>query len=170
MGRAAAGVRGVKLGAGDKVVEAAVVSDPAKSQLLVVMENGLGKSTPVGLYRLQGRSGSGVKAAQLTAKTGNIVGGAILQEGDQGDLICISKHGQAIRMSLTDIPSRGRATQGVIVMRLSGGDKVASMSVVMIDPNAVAEAEEQAEEDQLQIEEIPEAVEEKPKGKGKKKK
>jgi DNA gyrase subunit A len=166
MGRAAAGVRGIRLGAGDKVVEAAVVSNP-KSLLLVVMENGLGKSTPVDLYRLQGRGGSGVKAAQLTAKTGDIVGGCILQEGDQGDLICISKQGQAIRMSLADIPSRGRATQGVIVMRLDGGDKVASMSVIMHDPAAEAAAAEAAEEDQQSIEDIPEPEPEKPKKKAK---
>ncbi len=168
MGRAAAGVRGIKIGSGDRVVEAAVVSSPDKSQLLVVMENGLGKSSPVTLYRLQGRGGSGVKAAQLTAKTGDIVGGSILAEGDQGDLICISKHGQTIRMNLSDIPSRGRATQGVIVMRLDAGDKVASTSVIMIDPNAVQESLENAEEDQLQIEEPPEPEpEEKPKKKKK---
>lgn len=148
MGRAAAGVHGIRLGPGDRVVEAAVITQPEKNQLLVVMENGLGKATPVTLYRLQGRGGSGVKAAQLTPKTGDIVGGAILQEADQGDLICISKHGQTIRMKLTDIPSRGRATQGVIVMRLDAGDKVASMSVIMHDPNEVVapEGEEGAEE------------------------
>lgn len=168
MGRSAAGVRGIRLGAGDKVVEAAVVSSP-KSHLLVVMENGLGKSTPVELYRLQGRGGSGVKAAQLTAKTGDIVGGCILQEGDQGDLICISKQGQAIRMSLADIPSRGRATQGVIVMRMDTGDKVASMSVIMLDPAAEAAAAEAAEEDQQSIEELPEEILEKPAAKKKKK-
>lgn len=146
MGRAAAGVRGIRLGAGDRVVEAAAFGDPEKSQLLVVMENGLGKSTPVTLYRLQGRGGSGVKAAQLTSKTGDIVGGAILTDADMGDLICISKQGQTIRMKLSDIPSRGRATQGVIVMRLDGGDKVASMSVIMEDPNAAVVAEDGATE------------------------
>lgn len=170
MGRAAAGVRGIRIGGGDKVVEAAVVSSPDKNQLLVVMENGLGKSSPVTLYRLQGRGGSGVKAAQLTAKTGDIVGGAILQEGDQGDLICISKHGQTIRMKLSDIPSRGRATQGVIVMRLDTGDKVASMSVIFEDPNAIAMAEEAAEEDQMDIEEPPAEPEPEEPKKAKKKK
>jgi DNA gyrase subunit A len=171
MGRAAAGVRGIRIGGGDKVVEAAVFSNPEKSQLLVVMENGLGKASPVTLYRLQGRGGSGVKAAQLTAKTGDIVGGSILTEGDQGDLICISKQGQAIRMKLSDIPSRGRATQGVIVMRLDTGDKVASMSVIMEDPNAIAMAEEAAEEDQMDIEEPPAEPEpEEPKAKKKAKK
>ena len=167
MGRAAAGVRGIRVRSGDHVVEAAVIADPEKSQLLVVMENGLGKATPVNLYRLQGRGGSGVKAAQLTPKTGDIVGGAMLQDGDQGDLICISKQGQAIRMKLSDIPSRGRATQGVIVMRLDTGDKVASMSVIMLDPNAVeVEGEEEASE-QEELIEVPEEKEEKPK-KGKK--
>jgi DNA gyrase subunit A len=142
-------------------VEAAAFGNPEKSQLLVVMENGLGKSTPVTLYRLQGRGGGGVKAAQLTTKTGDIVGGAILSEGENGDLICISKQGQTIRMKLSDIPSRGRATQGVIVMRLDGGDKVASMSVIIDDPNAIAEVEgaEEAEAALFDTEEAP--VEEK---------
>lgn len=130
MGRAAAGVRGIRLGGDDRVVEAAAVADPSTSQLLVVMENGLGKASPVTLYRLQGRGGSGVKAAQLTAKTGDIVGGYVMAPEEDADLLCISKHGQAIRMKLSDIPSRGRATQGVIIMRMSDGDKVASMSVV----------------------------------------
>lgn len=165
MGRAAAGVRGIRVGSGDVVVEAAAVGDAEKSQLLVVMENGLGKSSPVTLYRMQGRGGSGVKAAQLTPKTGDIVGGFILQEGDKGDLICISKQGQAIRMSLSDIPCRGRATQGVIVMRMDKGDKVASMSVIMFD----AEAERmEVEEAALALEE--EVVEEKKEVKGKEKK
>jgi DNA gyrase subunit A len=136
MGRAAAGVRGIKLGPGDEVVEAGAINDPSKSKLLVVMENGLGKMSPVTQYRFQGRGGSGVKAAQLTPKTGDIVGGVVLEEGSEGDLLCISKQGQTIRMGLADIPSLGRATQGVIVMRLDKGDKVATMSVVMYDKNA----------------------------------
>ncbi len=136
MGRAAAGVRGIMLGAGDIVVEAALIQAPSTSQLLVVMENGLGKMTPVTEYRFQGRGGTGVKAAQLTPKTGDIVGGFVLEKGTDGDLLCISKQGQMIRMRLSDIPSRGRATQGVIVMRLNARDKVATMSVVMEDKEA----------------------------------
>ena len=92
MGRAAAGVRGVKLGTGDRVVEAAAITDPKKSKLLVVMENGLGKMTPVEQYRFQGRGGTGVKAAQLTARRRDIVGGCVLEEG-AGDH-CLSKQGQ----------------------------------------------------------------------------
>ncbi len=151
MGRAAAGVRGIKLGGGDEVVEAASITDSAKSMVLVVMENGLGKMTPVDQYRFQGRGGTGVKSAQLTAKTGDIIGGCVLEEGSEGDLLCISKQGQTIRMALSSIPARGRATQGVIVMRLNGSDKVATMSVVMRDLEAEAAiaqaaADERAEE------------------------
>jgi DNA gyrase subunit A len=153
MGRAAAGVRGIKLASGDRVVEAGAIEDSKTSKLLVVMENGLGKMTSVEEYRFQGRGGTGVKAAQLTAKTGDIVGGCILQEGEDGDLLCLSKQGQAIRMKLSDIPSRGRATQGVIVMRLKAKDKVATMSVVMEDKEgeeAVAEAAEDMQEDEVE--------------------
>jgi DNA gyrase/topoisomerase IV subunit A len=146
MGRAAAGVRGIRLSAGDHVVEAAVIDNPGTSKLLVVMENGLGKMTPVTEYRFQGRGGSGVKAAQLTAKTGDVIGGCVLQEGDEGDLLCLSKQGQAIRMKLSDIPSRGRATQGVIIMRLKARDKVASMSVVMEDKESEEAVQEAAAE------------------------
>jgi DNA gyrase subunit A len=153
MGRAAAGVRGINLRPGDIVIEAAGITNAKTSKLLVVMENGLGKMTPVEEYRFQGRGGTGVKAAQLTAKTGDIVGGCVLTEGENGDLLCISKQGQTIRMQLSDIPSRGRATQGVIVMRLNARDKVATMSVIMHDPEseqAVLEAAEEMREGEVQ--------------------
>lgn len=163
MGRAAAGVYGIRLADGDRVVEAGCIRDARISKLMVVMENGLGKMSPVTEYRFQGRGGSGVKAAQLTARTGDIVGAVVLEEGAQGDLLCISKQGQAIRMSLGDIPSRGRATQGVIVMRLDGGDKVASMSVVMHDEEAekaiLAAAENQREGEMEELFEEAEMVE-----------
>ncbi|MDA1208564.1 MAG: DNA gyrase subunit A [bacterium] len=154
MGRSAAGVRGIRLGDGDIVVEADAIDHPDTSKVLIVMENGLGKMTAVSQYRFQGRGGSGVKAAQLSAKTGDVIGGCILQDGEDGDLLCISKQGQTIRMRLSDIPSRGRATQGVIVMRLNGKDKVASVSVVMEDKEgeeAVAEAQEETREEEIEV-------------------
>ena len=154
MGRSAAGVRGIRLADGDYVVESDAIENPDTSKVLIVMENGLGKMTPVEQYRFQGRGGSGVKAAQLTAKTGDVIGGCILKDGEDGDLLCISKQGQAIRMRLSDIPSRGRATQGVIVMRLKARDKVASMSVVMEDregEEAVAEALEETREEEIEV-------------------
>ena len=161
MGRSAAGVRGVRLGDGDRVVEAAAIPDATVSKLLVVMENGLGKMTPVEQYRFQGRGGSGVKAAQLTAKTGDIVGGCVLTEGAEGDLICISKKGQTIRMKLSDIPSLGRATQGVIIMRMAATDKVASMSVIMEDEDEETASEEEAQQTLLK-EEVPKKEKKRP--------
>ncbi|HVW66911.1 MAG TPA: DNA gyrase subunit A [Candidatus Peribacteraceae bacterium] len=160
MGRSAAGVYGIRLADKDKVVEAGVIRDARNSKLLVVMENGLGKMSPVTEYRFQGRGGSGVKAAQLTAKTGDIIGGVVLEEGAEGDLLCISKQGQTIRMGLADIPSRGRATQGVIVMRLDPPDKVATMSVVLRDIEAEAAMAQAAEEERAgEMEELFEEAE-----------
>ena len=116
--------------------------------------------SPVTEYRFQGRGGSGVKAAQLTTKTGDIIGAVVLEEGAEGDLLCISKQGQTIRMGLKDIPSRGRATQGVIVMRLDPPDKVATMSVVMFDKEAEEALAAAAEEERAgEAEELFEEVE-----------
>jgi len=142
MGRAAAGVRGVRLGAGDELVSVAPVTLPDLSNLLVVMENGLSKMTNVTEYRLQARGGSGVKVANITPKTGDIVGGYVLTPGTKGDLVCMSKRGQTIRLGLADIPERSRATQGVIVMRLDAGDKVASISLILEEESAQLFAEE----------------------------
>jgi len=156
MGRNAAGVRGIKLGPDDEVVIASSIPFPDLSNLLVVMENGLSKMTQVTEYRLQGRGGTGVKAANITPKTGNIVGGFVLTGEEKGDLICISKHGQAIRLALKDIPLRGRATQGVIIMRLNSSDKVASISIVLeeegvLDEAAMEEAIEKAKKEEVQL-------------------
>lgn len=130
MGRASMGVRGIRLGPKDYCVEMDVIADTAKSEALIVMENGLGKCTPVGNYRIQGRGGSGVKTAKITPKTGKIVGAKIMTEKADADLIIVSKGGQVIRLNVKDIPSQGRATQGVYLMRLDGGDRVASVSVI----------------------------------------
>ncbi len=129
-GRAAMGVRGIRIKEGDLVVDMDVVKNPAQAELLVIMENGLGKCTKVTDYRDQARGGTGVKAANITTKTGKIIGAKILQEHSKGDLIMISKMGQIIRLNLKNIPSQGRTTQGVYLMRLNKDDKVASTSVV----------------------------------------
>lgn len=141
MGRAAAGVRGIRLTQGDEVVAVAPVLLPDLSNLLVVMENGLSKTTKVTEYRLQGRGGTGVKAANITPKTGNIVGGYVLTGSEKGDLICMSRRGQTIRLALRDIPERSRATQGVIIMRLDTSDKVASISLVLEEEGSLAAAD-----------------------------
>ncbi len=141
MGRGAAGVKGIRLKKGDEVVGMDVVSEigkPASAQgsgeakkvkqhLLVVMENGYGKRTEVSQYKIQGRGGSGVKTAKITTKTGQIVLSSILDDSaDDEDLIVISQKGQVIRTVTKSISMLGRDTQGVRIMRLEEGDKVAS--------------------------------------------
>ena len=130
MGRASIGVRGIKLKGEDKVVEMATVTDPEDTQLLVVMENGLGKMTKIVNYRKQGRGGTGVKTANITTRTGKIVGAKIISKDTNADLVMISKAGQVIRLHTSNIPSQGRSTQGVYLMRLKPKDQVASISLI----------------------------------------
>lgn len=129
IGRASMGVRGIRLKEGDEVVEMDVVQPEEDSALLVVMENGLGKSTKMKSYRIQGRGGTGLKTANVTKKTGDVIGAKIMRKEDDADLIMISKNGQIIRLNSSDIPTQGRATQGVYLMRLKSNDYVASISL-----------------------------------------
>lgn len=127
MGRTAAGIKGIALKKGDQVIGMQVVRKEKakeKAYLLVLMENGFGKLTAVSEYKRQGRGGSGVKTAKVTAKTGSIVKIEIIQE--QEDLIVISQKGQTIRTKISSIPKLGRDTQGVRIMKIKEGDRVAS--------------------------------------------
>ena len=146
MGRPSIGVRGIRLKEGDKVVEMDVIPDPDNTELLVVMENGLGKMTKLTDYRHQNRGGSGVKTANITDKTGRVVGAKTIDRVTDADLILMSKSGQAIRLHTSAIPSRGRATQGVYLMRLRPNDKVASLSIVEL------KSEEEILEEQQKLE------------------
>jgi DNA gyrase subunit A len=145
MGRASMGVRGIKLKGDDKVVEMDTVQS-TDAKLFVVMENGLGKSTKISKYRLQNRGGSGVKTANVTGKTGKIVGAKVIEPHFEGDVIIISKKGNIIRMNIKDIPTQGRSTQGVYLMRLKKTDKVSSISVIRTDElkKDIEESEEEA--------------------------
>lgn len=131
-GRASMGVRGIRLKEGDKVVDMGVIKDPSDAELLVIMENGLGKCSKVTDYRMQARGGSGVKAANVTKKTGKIVGAKIISGESVGDIIIVSRQGQVIRLNLKSIPSQGRATQGVYLMRMRKGDMVSSSSLISL--------------------------------------
>lgn len=132
MGRSAAGVRGILVKKGDElvgmeIVQAKLKNQNAKTELLVLTENGYGKKTDIKHFKVQHRGGSGIKAAQVTSKTGNLVIAKIL-EPDETDLIVISTKGQIIRTSLSSVSLLGRATQGVRIMKLEPGDKVASVA------------------------------------------
>ena len=129
MGRAAAGVRGVRLVKEDEVVGMGILSQGiplADLQLFVIMENGFGKRTGVGQYRLQGRGGSGIKTAKITAKTGKIVAARMVntKKMEDEDAIIISKKGQVIRLPFTSVSVLGRATQGVRLMRFKEDDDI----------------------------------------------
>jgi DNA gyrase subunit A len=127
MGRATAGVKGIRLKKDDEVIGMDVIEKNVKQYLLIVMENGYGKRTEISQYRMQGRGGSGIKAAKITSKTGPVIMSTILEDAiEEEDLIVISRHGQVIRTSVKSISLLGRATQGVRIMRLGEGDKVAS--------------------------------------------
>ncbi len=130
MGRTAAGVTGMKLKKGDVIVAADILEKGATGrEVLVVMENGYGKTTPAKEYKVQNRAGSGIKTAKVTGKTGAVIGAAVLNQEDkaEGELVVMSKKGQVIKLPLKDVPSLGRDTQGVRVMKMRAGDSIASI-------------------------------------------
>ncbi len=134
MGRVAAGVRGMKLKGDDEIIGMEVISADAQKegrQLLTIMGNGYGKRTDIEEYGVQGRGGSGIKTAQITAKTGKLVCAYVTEMQDTRDLLIMSQGGQIIRTSVTSVSVIGRATQGVRVMRFKqAGDMVATATVV----------------------------------------
>jgi DNA gyrase subunit A len=135
MGRNAAGVRAIRLKGEDHVVGMDVIDNGQNKtlELVVVMQNGFGKKTSLSAYRPQGRGGSGIKAAQVTSKTGKIVSAFVIDSKAIGeeDLIIISTKGQVIRLPLASVKTAGRATQGVRLMRFKEpSDKVASVTFV----------------------------------------
>ncbi len=136
MGRTAAGVRGIKLKNGtDYVVGMDIINpklaDQGQLELFTITENGLGKRTNLTEYKQQGRGGSGVRTAKVTDKTGGVVGAFISNKDDERDLILISKNGIVIRTPFKSVPSLGRDTQGVRVMRFKeAGDLVSSVAFV----------------------------------------
>ncbi len=126
MGRSAAGVRGMKLGKGDSVVGAGVLPKGSAAELLVIMENGYGKRTPLSEYKTQKRGGSGIKTAKVTPKTGKVMASRVLT-GSETELVVISKKSQVIRVDVGEVPVLGRQTQGVRVMKLREKDSIASL-------------------------------------------
>ena len=128
MGRAARGVRGVRLRPDDNVVGMDIVcADDQK--LLVISSQGYGKITKVSNFPSHKRGGVGIKAAVVTSKTGPIITVQTLEE-DANEALLISQNGQTIRVALKDIPTLGRTTQGVRIMRMSEGDAVSSIGIM----------------------------------------
>lgn len=130
MGRATTGVRGMRLKKDDEVISADVISTGTKADLLVIMENGLGKKTLIQSFSKQGRGGQGVKVAKVSAKTGKVVLCQMIPQTCLA-LIITSLKGQVVKLAISDIPRRSRATQGVILMRFSDkNDRIAAAACV----------------------------------------
>ncbi len=127
MGRTARGVRGIRLGPGDSVI--GMVRLHEDKDLLIVTENGYGKRTAYGEFTLQNRGGSGLIAARVTRKTGHVC--SIRSAGDEDEVLLISQKGIIIRSKVSTISRIGRATQGVKLMNLDEGDKVAACALVV---------------------------------------
>ncbi|TMJ97326.1 MAG: DNA gyrase subunit A, partial [Actinobacteria bacterium] len=144
-GRSTEGVKGMKLREGDEVIELAIATNDA--DLLVVTENGYGKRTRIDEYRLTGRGGLGVKTIKLTESRGRLVGARVVRDGYQ--VMLISTGGTVIKMPVEDVKRLGRATQGVIVMRLRGEELVSTLAPVVepaeSDDDEAAEGEIQAD-------------------------
>src|SRR6266481_5850857 len=127
MGRDASGVQGMRMRGDDEVISINIAQDD--SDLLVVTENGYGKRTRVGDYPRKGRGGMGVKTIQLTEAKGTLAGARVVRDGYQ--VMLISTGGTVIRMPVDDVKRLGRATQGVIVMRLRGDERVSALAPVV---------------------------------------
>lgn len=129
LGRTAKGVKGIKLGKDDYVVKALNIKEEkdVKPLILTLSEKGYGKQTEASAFRLQNRGGSGIKAAEVTEKTGGLVSAHLITD-QEGEIMTMSKKGQVVRTEIKSIGKRGRQTQGVSVMRLRNDDTITSVT------------------------------------------
>lgn len=130
-GRDTMGVRGILLKNGDHVISMDIINSETQSNdFLTIMEKGLGKKTPVSGFPKQKRGGQGVKVAQITSRTGNVIVSQFIPKECEG-VILTSVKGQVVRLPITSVPKLSRATQGVILMRFTDrGDSVAAATCV----------------------------------------
>lgn len=127
MGRSAAGVGGLKLKGDDFVVSADVISkDYEDPELMVFSSKGYGKRTSLKEYKVQKRGGSGIKTAKVSDKNGKLIAAMVVTDQDC-EVVSMSKKSQVIRIDMKEIPTLGRQTQGVRVMKLRSGDEIASL-------------------------------------------
>lgn len=128
MGRNATGVRAIRLEGDDEVIGMVSIADPSTTNVLVVSENGMGKRSEVEEYRITNRGGKGVRAMNVTDKTGNLV--AIKDVDDSNDIMIINKSGITIRLSVKDLRVLGRVTQGVRLINIGDKDEIASVAKI----------------------------------------
>jgi len=129
MGRTASGVRAIKLKKqNDEVAGFDIIKEGANAKLLVVMENGFAKQTSLKDYKSQHRGGSGIATAKITSKTGLLVSAHVVTT--ESEIFALSAKGQMIRTELKTVRETGRAAQGVHIMNLKGGDRLAATVVI----------------------------------------
>jgi DNA gyrase subunit A len=134
MGRTAAGVRAIKLKKEDEVAGFDIIKVEDSNQrvqdlkLIVVMANGFAKQTPLAEYKLQRRGGSGIRTAKITSKTGPLISARVV--GGEKEIFALSAKGQVIRMNLASVRTTGRSAQGVRIIKLKQGDRLAG-TVIM---------------------------------------
>jgi DNA gyrase subunit A len=132
MGRAAAGVRGIRVDKGDQVVGMEVFPPNSKKTLLTVCEHGHGKRTELNEYRGQHRGGGGIITIKATERNGSVIGVKLVTNDD--DLMVMTEQGKAIRLRCRDIKTISRNTQGVRLVRLVENDKVARVAPIAVEP------------------------------------
>ncbi len=135
MGRAAAGVRGINLGKGDRVV-GMVGLRRMDSTILVATEKGFGKRSDLDEYRVTRRGGKGIRTVKVSDKTGNMI--AIRDVNDSDDIVIVTHNGMTIRQHVKNIRIAGRLTQGVRLIRLGSGDIISDVAVVFSDEDEPA--------------------------------
>ena len=136
-GRGSMGVKSMHLDPGEYIVDMAVLHNP-DAEVVTVTEKGFGKRTDLDEYRVQGRAGKGIKAGAFSETTGGLAALKLIDLSE--DIIIISDTGVMIRTPVKDISKIGRATKGVILMRLKDGGKVAAVALAPqedIDPDAL---------------------------------
>lgn len=140
-GRDTMGVKGLTLRHGDSVVSALLIKDAENGNILTITENGYGKRTKIDEYPLQNRTGKGVINLRCNAKTGDVVSVLCVYEGEE--VMAITTSGIVIRTAVEDIVLYGRATQGVIIMKVDGKEeKVVSITRVRSEDDEDEELEE----------------------------
>ena len=124
MGRQATGVRGMRLGDGQRVVCMLAAHDESKA-VLTATEHGFGKRTPIAEYTRHGRGGQGLIAIQVSERNGSLVGAVLVDDNDE--VMLISTGGVLIRTAVAQIREQGRSTQGVTLIALGEGEKLAGV-------------------------------------------
>ena len=145
MGRSATGVKGVALRSRDRVVAGVVISHSDQTtEIMSISANGFGKRTNVNLYRLQSRGGKGIINFRVTGKTGPVVGAMPVRDND--GLVLLTSANKIVRIGVDDVRSKGRATMGVMLVRLDDGARVVAFDRIVDDDSAIKPSEGEANE------------------------